>query len=81
MIVLIREGNTNSAACRIVGINYVTWRFHIEQNPDWRAELAETEKIRDEVWRDHAVIMVKARCRRTGLRGPLLRALGSVRIN
>jgi len=48
MIVLIREGNTNSAACRIEGISYVTWRFHIQQKPDWRAELAKAEKIRDE---------------------------------
>src|SRR6266478_4552077 len=60
MIVLIREGNTNSAACRIEGISYVTWRFHIQQKPDWRAELAEGEKIRDEVWRDHALEMVKS---------------------
>src|SRR6266481_1960951 len=59
MIVLIRDGNTNSAACRIEGINYVTWRFHIQQKPDWRAEVAEAEKIRDEVWRDHALEMVK----------------------
>jgi hypothetical protein len=60
MIVLIREGNTNSAACRIEGISYVTWRFHIQQKPDWRADLAEAEKIRDEVWRDHALEMVKS---------------------
>src|SRR6267378_4236086 len=60
MIVLIREGNTNSAACRIEGISYVTWRFHIQQKPDWRAELAEGEKIRDEVWRDRALEMVKS---------------------
>src|SRR5258708_36605454 len=59
MIVLIREGNTNSAACRIEGISYVTWRFHIQQKPDWRAELAEAEKIRDEGWRDQALEMVK----------------------
>jgi hypothetical protein len=57
MLALIREGNT--AACRIEGISYVTWRFHIQQKPHWRAELAEAEKIRDEVWRDHALEMVK----------------------
>ena len=33
MIVLIREGNTNSAACRIEGITYTTWREHIQQKP------------------------------------------------
>jgi hypothetical protein len=33
MIDLIREGNTNSAACRIEGISYVTRRFHIQQKP------------------------------------------------
>ena len=60
MIVLIREGNTNSAACRIEGITYSIWRNHIQQKPVWRAELAEAEKIRDEVWRDHALEMVKS---------------------
>jgi hypothetical protein len=60
MLVLIREGNTNTAACRIEGISYVTWRFHIQQKPRWRAELTEAEKIRDEVWRDHALEMVKS---------------------
>jgi hypothetical protein len=60
MIVLIREGNTNSAACRIEGITYSIWRSHIQQKPAWRAELAEAEKIRDEVWRDHALEMVKS---------------------
>jgi hypothetical protein len=59
MIVLIRDGNTNSAACRIEGITYTTWREHIQQKPHWRAELAEAEKIRDEIWRDHALEMVK----------------------
>jgi hypothetical protein len=59
MIVLIREGNTNSAACRIEGITYTTWREHIQQKPAWRADLAEAERIRDEVWRDHALEMVK----------------------
>jgi hypothetical protein len=60
MIVLIREGNTNSAACRIEGITYLIWRSHIQQKSAWRAELAEAEKIRDEVWRDHALEMVKS---------------------
>jgi hypothetical protein len=26
----------------------------------WRAELAEAERVRDEVWRDHALEMVKS---------------------
>jgi hypothetical protein len=60
MIVLIREGNTNSAACRIEGITYSIWRNHIQQKPHWRADLAEAEKVRDEVWRDHALEMVKS---------------------
>ena len=60
MIVLIREGNTNSAACRIEGITYSIWRSHIQQKPDWRSEVVEAEKIRDKVWRDHALEMVKS---------------------
>lgn len=60
MLGLIREGNTNVAACRIEGIHYVTWRDHIQHKPEWRAELAEAEKVRDEVWRDHALEMVKS---------------------
>jgi hypothetical protein len=60
MIVLIREGNTNNAACRIEGITYTTWREHIQQKPAWRPEVTEAEKIRDEVWRDHALEMVKS---------------------
>jgi hypothetical protein len=60
MLGLIREGNTNSAACRIEGISYVSWRSHIQQKAHWRAELVEAEKVRDEVWRDHALEMVKS---------------------
>jgi hypothetical protein len=60
MLALIRDGNTNSAACRIEGITYTTWREHIQHKPHWRAEVGEAEKIRDEVWRDHALEMVKS---------------------
>jgi hypothetical protein len=59
MLALIRDGNTNSAACRIEGITYTTWRDHIQRTPEWRAELAEAEKVRGEVWRDYALEMVK----------------------
>jgi hypothetical protein len=57
---LIREGHTNSAACRIEGLHYTTWRDHIQQKPEWRALVAEAEKVRDEVWRDHALEMIKS---------------------
>jgi hypothetical protein len=60
IIALIREGKTNSAACRIEGVTYSLWRSHIQQKPAWRAELAEAGAIRDEVWRDHALEMVKS---------------------
>jgi hypothetical protein len=60
MLALIREGDTNTAACRIEGISYQLWRLHIQQKPEWRAELATAEQIRDEVWRDHALEMVKS---------------------
>jgi hypothetical protein len=60
MLGLIREGNTNSAACRIEGITYTTWRDHIQKKPEWRILVAEAEKVRDEVWRDHALEMVKS---------------------
>jgi hypothetical protein len=56
---LIREGTVNTAACRIERIDYSTWRDHIVQKPEWRSRLTEAEKIRDEVWRDHALEMVK----------------------
>jgi hypothetical protein len=59
MVALIREGNTNSAACRIEGITYSIWRSHIQRNPHWQAEVAEAERIRDD-WRDHALEMVKS---------------------
>jgi hypothetical protein len=60
MLALIRDGHTNSAACRIEGVTYSLWRNHIQHKPDWRAKLAEAERIRDEVWRDHALEMVKS---------------------
>jgi hypothetical protein len=60
MLALIREGNTNTAACRIEGITYTTWRDHIQTKPEWRTLVAEAEKVRDEVWRDHALEMVKS---------------------
>ena len=49
-----------SAACRIEGVSYVTWRDYIQRKPEWRAELAEAEKIRDGVWRNHTLEMVKS---------------------
>jgi hypothetical protein len=58
MLALIREGDVT--ACRFEGITYSLWRSHIQQKPAWRAELAEAEKIPDEVWRDHALEMVKS---------------------
>jgi hypothetical protein len=60
MLSLICEGHTNTAACRIEGITYTTWREHIQHKPQWRAELGEAEKTRDEVWRDHALEMIKS---------------------
>ena len=60
MLTLIREGHTNSAACRIEGIDYTTWRAHVRDNEARRAEVTEAERIRDEVWRDHALEMVKS---------------------
>jgi hypothetical protein len=60
ILALIREGNVNTVACRIERIDYSTWRDHINQKPEWRSRLAEAEKVRDEVWRDHALEMVKS---------------------
>jgi hypothetical protein len=59
LLALIREGHTNSGACRIEGITYVTFRLHIQKKSEWRAELAEASAVRDEVWRDYAIEMVK----------------------
>ena len=60
IIALIREGKTNNAACRIEGVTYSLWRHHIQQKPDWRAELADASAQRDEVWRDYALEMIKS---------------------
>lgn len=60
IIALIREGQTNNAACRIEGVTYSNWRLHIQRKPEWRAELAEASAQRDEVWRDYALEMVKS---------------------
>jgi hypothetical protein len=56
----IREGHTNTAACRVERVCYTTSRGHIQAKPQWRAELAEAEKIRDEVWRDYALEMIRS---------------------
>jgi hypothetical protein len=60
MLDLIREGHTVNAACQIEGVSYVNWRFHVRENPEWQAAATEAEKVRDEVWRDHALEMVKS---------------------
>ena len=60
MLTLIREGHTNTAACRVERVCYTTFRGHIQAKPQWRAELAEAEKIRDEVWRDYALEMIRS---------------------
>jgi hypothetical protein len=59
MLTLIREGHTNTATCKIEGIRYTTWREHIQHKPEWRTLVAEAEKVRDEVWRDYALEMIK----------------------
>jgi len=33
---------------------------HVREKEEWRIQLTEAEKIRDEVWRDHALEMVKS---------------------
>jgi hypothetical protein len=60
MLALIREGHTNNAACQIEGIDYSTWRARVRENQAWLTEVTEAEKIREEVWRDHALEMVKS---------------------
>jgi hypothetical protein len=60
MLELVREGHTNTAACRIEKIAYSTWRGHVQHKPEWRERLAEAEKVRDEVWRDFALEMVRS---------------------
>jgi hypothetical protein len=59
MLDLIRAGNTNTASCRIENVAYTTWREHIRRKPEWRAELVEAEKIRDEVWKDFALETIR----------------------
>jgi len=55
----IRSGLTNHEACRVESVCYTTWRLHLQQNSQWRTELGEAERVRDEVWRDRALAVIR----------------------
>ena len=56
----IRDGHTTTAACRVEKIAYSTWRGHVQQRVEWREQLAEAEKCRDEVCRDFALETIRS---------------------
>jgi hypothetical protein len=56
---LVEEGATNVAACRQMLVSYPRFRAVVNDNSKYQDRLKEATKIREEVWRDHALEMVR----------------------
>jgi hypothetical protein len=56
---LVEEGATNVAACRQMLVSYPRFRAVTANNTNYQDRLKEATKIREEVWRDHALEMVR----------------------
>ena len=48
-------------------MSYAGFRNHVARNPKYQKRLSKAEKIRDEVWKDYALEMIKQAMPKTGL--------------
>jgi hypothetical protein len=56
---LIESGATTTAACRQLLVSYTRFRAVVHDSEQYQNRVREASKIRDEVWRDHAIEMVR----------------------
>ena len=56
---MVEAGERVTQACRNALVSYAGFRSHVARNPLYQKRLRKAEKIRDEVWRDYALQMVK----------------------
>jgi hypothetical protein len=56
---LIESGETNISACRRMLVSYTRFRAVVNGDVQYQDRVREASKIRDEVWRDHAIEMVR----------------------
>jgi len=47
-----KEGKSNTVACRIEGVDYTTFRFHVRRKPWWQKRYLHADQVRDEVLQD-----------------------------
>jgi hypothetical protein len=57
---MIEAGARVTQACKQALVSYAGFRNHVARNPLYQKRLRKAEKVRDEVWRDFALEMVKA---------------------
>ena len=56
---MIESAATTIAACRQMLVSYTRFRAVVNDSEQYQHRLREASKIRDEVWRDHAIEMVR----------------------
>jgi hypothetical protein len=56
---MIEGGARVTQACRQALVSYAGFRNHVARNPKYQKRLSKAEKIRDEVWKDHALEMIR----------------------
>ena len=59
IIKMIEGGARVTQACRQALVSYAGFRNHVARNPKYQKRLHKAEKIRDEVWKDHALEMIR----------------------
>ena len=56
---MVESGARVVQACRQALVSYPNFRRHVASKPLYQKRLKEAEKVRDEVWRDYALEMIK----------------------
>jgi hypothetical protein len=56
---MVEAGARVTEACRQSLVSYAGFRNHVARNPKYQRRLKKAEKIRDEVWKDYALEMIK----------------------
>jgi hypothetical protein len=56
---MVEAGARVTQACRESLVSYAGFRNHVARNPKYQKRLSKAEKIRDEVWKDYALEMIK----------------------
>jgi 4-aminobutyrate aminotransferase-like enzyme len=56
---LIETGDSTVDACRKMLVHYTSLRKHVQANPKYHGRLKKAQEVRDEVWRDRALAVIR----------------------